>query len=141
MATYSRFEELGVWQAARRFCKAVSLKTRGEQFSREFDLKRQILRSAGSTMDNIAEGFEREGNMEFIQFLSIAKGSNGEARSQLYRAFDFECINEEELNELKILKEELSKRLSGFITYLKRSSHTGKKFDRQPISNRTDFKS
>lgn len=130
MSTISRFEELRVWQGSREICKAIFLITKKGSFSKDFDLKRQILRSSGSTMDNIAEGFEREGTREFIQFLSIAKGSNGEVRSQLYRALDFEYITNEEFMSLKESVEQLSNELNSFISYLKKTNIRGKKFER-----------
>ena len=130
MSTFSRFEELSVWQSAMNLCKDIFNKTKKDAFSKDFDLKRQILRSSGSAMDNIAEGFEREGNNEFIQYLSISKASCGETRSQLYRALDFEYLDENEFKELKEQTESLSRELSGFINYLKKSDYRGKKFDR-----------
>jgi len=88
MATITRFEDIIAWQKARVLCIAINAYTRKEVFSKDFRLVSQIKSSSGSAMDNIAEGFERGGNKEFIQVLFIAKGSVGETRSQLYRALD-----------------------------------------------------
>ena len=128
MAKIERFEDLDVWKKARELCKLIFYLTNKGAFSKDFDLVRQIRRSSGSIMDNIAEGYERDGRKEFIQYLSIAKGSAGEVRSQSYRAFDQNYISKEEFNELYEKVNSISKMLSGFINYLKNSELKGIKY-------------
>ncbi len=128
MASYKRFEDLPIWQKARSFSKKIFEITLEDKFSKEFRLCSQIRAASGSIMDNIAEGFERNGNGEFKQFLYIAKGSCGETRSQIYRAFDYGFISEKQFEEVKSLSEEISKSINSFIDYLSNTEIKGTKF-------------
>ena len=128
MAKIERFEDIKAWQLARILCKQIHGFTLRTDFSRDYRLIGQIKGSSGSIMDNIAEGFERGGNREFLQFLSIAKGSCGETRSQLYRAIDNEYITNEEFDQAFQKAEETSKMISGFMDYLNQSEIKGNKF-------------
>ncbi|MGZ9677138.1 four helix bundle protein [Flavobacterium sp. GNP001] len=128
MATINRFEDLEIWQEARRLAKEIHLIAIETDLKSDFRFKEQIKSSSGSVMDNIAEGFERDGNLEFRQFLSIAKGSSGETRSQLYRIYDFGYINESKDELLKKDYENLSGKIKNFITYLNKKDFKGNKF-------------
>lgn len=128
MGTIKRFEDLEIWQDARKLSKEIILISKNTELNKDFKLKAQIKDSSGSVMDNIAEGFERNGNAEFRQFLSVAKGSAGETRSQLYRVFDNDYINEVHLNHLVSEYEKLSVKIHNFITYLNKNDFKGTKF-------------
>jgi len=128
MATFQNFEEIIAWQKARVLCKKIKLLTEKPLFAKDFKLRDQILSSSGSTMDNIAEGFERQGNKEFVQFLYISKGSCGETRSQAYRALDYGYISQEECTEILADSLEISRILHGLIESIRSSGHSGYKF-------------
>lgn len=128
MATIKKFEDLEIWKEARLLANEIRLVVISSELKNDFRFKDQIQASSGSIMDNIAEGFERNGNLEFRQFLSIAKGSAGETRSQLYRALDYGYINNEKFEILKKDLENLSGKINNFIIYLNKKDFKGTKF-------------
>jgi four helix bundle protein len=121
--TVKTFEELDIWKEARALSKNVFELTENMDFSKDMRFISQIRSSAGSIMDNIAEGFDRGGNKEFVQFLSIAKGSCSETRSQLYRAIDFGYISTKYGEELISKTIELGNKIGALIQYLKTSTY------------------
>lgn len=130
MAAIKRFEDLECWKSARTLCASIFQATNSGTFAKDFSLKDQISRSSGSTMDNIADGFERGGNKESIQFLFIAKASCAEVKSQLYRATDRKHISESEFMELYNISTQTSKLIHGFIAYLSNAEHRGFKHNK-----------
>lgn len=128
MASVKRFEDLEIWQLSRILCKDIHGVIQDTGLKTNFKLANQIDGSSGSIMDNIAEGFERNGNKEFIQFLSIAKASCGETRSQLHRIFDRELISNEKFEQLKTQCEQLSIKINNLIEYLRQSDLRGSKY-------------
>ena len=128
MPTIKSFEDVLSWQKARLLCDKVGKIIDEERFKKNYRLISQLEGSSGSIMDNIAEGFERSGNKEFVQFLCIAKGSCGEFRSQLYRCLDREYISKIEFEELYKLAVEISKLIQKLIDYLQASEMKGAKY-------------
>ena len=118
MSKFKSFEEINSWQKSRIFNKKIYLITENSNFKKDFDFIRQIRRASISISSNIAEGFERNTDKEFIYFLYVSKASAGEVRSQLYLAFDLEYITKQEFEELLESVSEISRLLSGFIKYL-----------------------
>lgn len=132
MAKIERFEDIISWQEARKLNKIIGDLIDNGRFKHSYRLINQIEGSAGSVMDNIAEGFERGGNKEFTQFLYIAKGSCGELRSQLYRALDRNYINLREFDEFSVHAMKISSLIQKLITYLENSELKGIKYQKRP---------
>jgi len=122
------FEDLDVWRKSRELVNEIYLVTKKQRFSKDFGLVDQIRRSAVSVMSNIAEGFERGSNVEFIRFLYIAKASCAETRSHLFIAFDQGYLTEDELENAKSFAKSVSGMIGGFISYLRGSKMKGEKF-------------
>lgn len=131
MATIKRVEDLKIWVRARALAALVFKLSKLKAFSSDWELRSQINAAAGSVMDNIAEGFGRRGNREFISFLSIASGSLAEVRSQILRANDRAYISSVSLEETLELIKVISKMISGLIRYLKQTDQRGQKFNTQ----------
>ena len=130
--SFKRFEDIKAWQLSRAFSKEIYIKFTEKPKSYFGVINNQIIRASGSIMDNIAEGFERGGNKEFMNFLRISKGSIGETRGQLRRAIRRGLISESE-GELLISEcISISKQLSSFITYLKQSEMKGERYVKEP---------
>jgi len=127
MAKIEQFEDIEAWQKARELANDIYTVTNAGPFARDYGLKDQIRRASVSILSNIAEGFERGGNEEFIQFLYIAKGSCGEVRAQLYVAKDQNYITGEQFHDLASQSLHISKMIAGFITYLKHATYKGAK--------------
>lgn len=119
-----KFEDLKVWQDARVFVNEIYRLTSNDKFKMDFGFKDQIQRESVSIMNNIAEGFERDNNKEFIKFLIYSKGSAGEVRSLIYLAFDLKYISHEEF--IKIIEHSIDiiKQISKFISYLRTNIQT-----------------
>ena len=119
MATFRRFEDIEAWQLGRELTRRVYDVTRDGRFSRDYGLRDQIQRAAVSVTSNVAEGFERGSQREFVRFLLIAKGSAGEVRSQLYVALGLDYIESDTFDELYDLATRTSRKLAALVRYLR----------------------
>src|SRR5690554_5430642 len=128
MATISKFEDIEAWQLAREMTKMIYAISNDGAFSRDFGLRDQVRRASVSIMSNIAEGFGRGGNKEFIQFLSTAKGSASEVQAQLYVALDAGYINQDQFQKLYSETEATARMIAGLLRYLQNSDFKGAKY-------------
>jgi four helix bundle protein len=128
MGKIERFEDILAWQKARAMTREVYACSRVGLFAKDFGLKDQIQRASVSTMGNIAEGFERGGDKEFVQFLSNSKGSCGEVKSHLYVALDQQYITQVQFDHLYHRADEVTHLVGGFMSYLQQSAFRGRKF-------------
>jgi four helix bundle protein len=128
MATVHQFEELEIWQMARKLCQTIYPLTFQEPISKDFRYKDQIRGTCGSIMDNIAEGFGRGSKNEFVNSLTAAKGEAEELKSQLYRGYDIGYMPKEHFEQLYKEADLLVKKLGAFIHYLNHSDIRGQKF-------------
>ncbi|NUN70776.1 MAG: four helix bundle protein [Bacteroidetes bacterium] len=117
-----RFEEMKVWQDSRSLTRSIYEATQPKPFSSDYGLKDQIQRAAVSAMSNIAEGYERDGNREFVKFLGYSKSSIGEVRSLLYVALDNGYIGQKEFDALSAQCVNIAQQLSNFIKYLRKTA-------------------
>ena len=134
MATIKKFEDIEAWQKARVLAKEIYSISVDTALNKDYRFRDQINAAAGSVMDNIAEGFERGGKLEFINFLTFAKASCAEVRSQIHRLLDRSYITREKFNELHSLAEEIGNKLGAWIIYLNQSEHKGTKFKNRVTS-------
>lgn len=119
MATILKFEDIIAWQKALELSDLIYSHSNSDKFSKDFGLKDQMRRASVSVVSNIAEGFEREGNNQFIYFLLVSKASAGELRAQLYIARNQKYISQNEFDIINNKVIEVSKTISGFISYLR----------------------
>ncbi len=130
MATIKTFKELDAWKKAVDLTRQIYLISGKGDFRKDFSLRDQIRRAAISIPSNIAEGFEREGNKEFIHFLTIAKGSTAEVQTQLRIAFEVGYITDNEFKQMDVICIEVISLISGFLRYLRSAGISGNKFNR-----------
>lgn len=120
MAKIEKFEDIEAWKKARKLVSTIyDISNKGE-FSKNFGLRNQIRSAAVSIMSNIAEGFDRESDREFIQFLVMARASASEVKSQLYVALDCGYIDQSNFDKLYEQATKVISLINGFIRYLKK---------------------
>jgi len=128
MGKIERFEEIDAWKKSRELTREIYRISNQESFAKDFGLRDQIRRASVSIMSNIAEGFERGGDKEFFQFVSLAKGSSGEVRAQLYVALDAGHIDQETFARLSDITIQINRMLAGLMKYLRNSDYKGSKY-------------
>ena len=128
MASIEKSEDIEAWQKARELTREIYRVTNSGAFAKDFGLRDQIRRASVSIMSNIAEGFGRGGNREFIQFLSVAKGSVSEVQAQLYVAMDAGYLTKDQFQQLYSLSQSTGNLIGGFMRYLSASDHKGAKY-------------
>lgn len=128
MSTFTKFQEIQAWQKARELVRKIYEVTGQGRFAKDFALRDQIRRAAVSIMSNIAEGYGRGGTKEFIQFLSVAKGSVSEVESQLCVALDQEHLDQKVFDQLSSLADETGKMIGGLMKYLRQTKIRGAKY-------------
>ena len=133
MATFKSFEDIVVWQLGRELVLKIYALTRQGAFARDYGLKDQIQRAAVSVPSNIAEGFERDGNKEFVKFLYIAKGSVGEVRSLLYNARDLGYIDDTAFDDASVFARRISAGIQSLVRKLSETSRRGQRYERQSL--------
>jgi four helix bundle protein len=131
MANFERFEELEIFQLAKSLANQIYDFTSTGKFSQDYVLRDQVRRASVSIFSNVAEGFERNGNKEFVQFLYIAKASCGEVRAQMAFAKDRDYISQNDFDIIYKSLISLSNQLNGFIKYLRKSEIKGSKFNKE----------
>jgi four helix bundle protein len=131
MATVTDFRDFEAFKACRAFAREIGLLVRTRKFSPNRRLVDQMERASISILSNFAEGFEREGNSEFVQFLAISKGSLAELRAQLIYATDLELLPESQYDALDALAESATRLVGGLMRYLGGSTKRGRKYDRK----------
>jgi len=128
MPTVKRFEDLEIWQLARTIENKIFEQTKTDGLKADYRLKNQINDASSSIMSNIAKGFGRGSRLEFVNFLSFAKGSAAEVQSQLYNCLDRKYLSVEIFDEIYQIIDLLCKKISSFIAYLNKTEMKGQKF-------------